>query len=137
MTQSNLKVGQYQSVSIYSDDALSVARNGCRRNVAMGGAAGDVVSLQNSNQPPFLERLDRIEAMLTTLIQQQTIKDMYTTEEVAQILGRQPFTVREWCRLGRVRAQKRACGRGLSKEWVISHAELQRIKNEGLLTSEH
>jgi hypothetical protein len=79
------------------------------------------------------ERLDRIEAMLRTLIEQRTVKDFYSTAEVAAILHRAEWTVREWCRLGRVSADKRACGRGTSQEWIISHAELQRIRNKGLL----
>jgi hypothetical protein len=79
------------------------------------------------------ERLDRIEAMLRTLIEQRTVKDYYTTAEAAEILNRAEWTVREWCRLGRVHADKRACGRGTSQEWIISHAELERIRNEGLL----
>ena len=52
---------------------------------------------------------------------------------VAAIVERSPYSVREWCRLGRVRAEKRRCGRGTSKEWMISHEELTRIRNEGLL----
>lgn len=79
------------------------------------------------------ERLERIEATLHTLIAQKTVKEYYSTAEVAQILGRAEFTVREWCRLGRIWASKRDCGRGNSKEWIISHEELTRIQNEGLL----
>lgn len=79
------------------------------------------------------ERLERIEAMLRTLIEQRTVKDFYTTAEVAEILHRAEWTVREWCRLGRVNADKRACGRGTSQEWIISNEELQRIRNKGLL----
>ena len=79
------------------------------------------------------DQLDRIEAMLKELICQRTIKDYYSTAEVAQILGKAEFTVREWCRLGRIWAEKRPCGRGNSKEWMISHEELTRIQNEGLL----
>lgn len=60
-------------------------------------------------------------------------KEFYTTAEVARILNRRPFTVREWCRLKRVRAVRAATGRGTDPEWRISHAELQRIRNEGLL----
>jgi transposase len=81
----------------------------------------------------FLRRFDRIEGVLNQLVRQRTVKDWYSTEEVAEILGRSAYTVREWCRLGRVRAEKRRCGRGRSKEWVVSHAELTRIQNEGLL----
>src|SRR5262249_55467552 len=79
------------------------------------------------------QRLERIEAALNLLVQQRTVKAWYTTTEVAEILDRAEFTVREWCRLGRVNAGKRECGRGESQEWAISHEELERIKNEGLL----
>ena len=80
-----------------------------------------------------LQRLDRIETLLEQLVSQRTVKDWYSIAEVAQILGRAEFTVREWCRLGRVSASKRKCGRGRAKEWIISHEELTRIQNEGLL----
>ena len=80
-----------------------------------------------------VERLDRIEELLLTLVGQKQQKDYYSTAEVAEILDRAEFTVREWCRLGRIWAEKRASGRGRSKEWMISYEELQRIRNEGLL----
>lgn len=79
------------------------------------------------------ERLERIEEALRRLVQQRTVKDWYTTAEAAEILGKAEWTVREWCRIGRVNADKRPCGRGVSQEWIISHEELQRIRNEGLL----
>ena len=79
------------------------------------------------------ERLDRVEKLLVVLVERQTVKDWYTTAEVAAIVGKAEFTVREWCRLGRVNAQKRRSGRGRSREWVLSHAELLRIQREGLL----
>jgi Helix-turn-helix domain len=78
-------------------------------------------------------RLARIEQTLDLLVQQRTIKDWYSTAEVAQLLGKAEFTVREWCRLGRVKATKKKCGRGVAGEWVISHEELTRVRNEGLL----
>jgi hypothetical protein len=80
-----------------------------------------------------LERLDRIETALAVLVERQTVKDWYTTEEAATALGRAEFTVREWCRLGRVHAEKKGSGRGKYQSWVISHEELQRIRREGLL----
>ncbi len=55
----------------------------------------------------LLQRLDRIETLLEQLIGQRTVKDWYTVAEVAEMLGRAEFTVREWCRLGRVYASKR------------------------------
>lgn len=78
-------------------------------------------------------RLDRIEQTLVLLVQQRTVKEWYSTAEIAKVLGKAEFTVREWCRLGRVRAQKKKCGRGVASEWIVSHEELTRIRNEGLL----
>jgi hypothetical protein len=89
------------------------------------------VSTEHINS--VVERLDRIEAAVTELLRQRTVKDWYGTEAVAEILGKAEFTVREWARLGRVRAEKRGSGRGKYRSWVISHAELQRIQREGLL----
>ena len=79
------------------------------------------------------ERLQRIEGALELLVKQRTVKDWYTTAEAAALLGKAEFTVREWCRLGRVHAEKRACGRGYTQEWIICHEELRRIQNHGLL----
>jgi hypothetical protein len=85
----------------------------------------------------LLQRLERVETMLAELVRQRATKEWYSTAEAAQLLGKAEFTVREWCRLGRVRVEKRRCGRGHSKEWVIGHAELLRYQNEGLLPTEH
>ena len=79
------------------------------------------------------ERLERIESMLVTLVEQQTILEWYSTDQVAQIVGKSEFTVREWARLGRIRAEKRKSGRGAYASWAISHAELLRYQREGLL----
>jgi transposase len=81
----------------------------------------------------LLQRLENIETLLQRIVRDRTIKECYSTAEVAEILGKAEFTVREWCRLGRIWAEKRPCGRGNSKEWMISHEELTRIQNEGLL----
>ena len=78
-------------------------------------------------------RLERIEFLLTALIEQKPPKEYYSTREIAELLDKAEFTVREWCRLGRVLAEKRQCGRGAANEWMISHDELIRIQNEGLL----
>lgn len=78
------------------------------------------------------ERLDKIEQKLDVLVQGQSVKDWYTTEEIARILGKAEFTVREWCRLGRISAKKRQSGRGAHPAWVVSHEELQRYQRDGL-----
>ncbi len=83
------------------------------------------------------DKLSRIEAMLQTLVERQVVKDWYTTEEFARLTGKAEFTVREWCRLGRINAQKRHSGRGAFAAWVVSHAELQRYGREGLLPPPH
>jgi hypothetical protein len=80
------------------------------------------------------ERLSRIEQMLAVLVDRQTVRDWYTTEEAARLLDKAEFTIREWCRLGRVRAEKRRSGRGAFASWVISHDELLRYQREGLLS---
>jgi hypothetical protein len=80
-----------------------------------------------------LEKLDRIEANLAELAKGRAVKEWYTTAELAQILGKAEFTVREWCRLRRIHAEKRSCGRGCTLEWIVSHEELLRIQNHGLL----
>ena len=77
--------------------------------------------------------LGRIEEQLAELRSKQTIKDFYSTDEVARRLGKAEFTCREWCRLGRIHATKRFSGRGKHPSWAISHTELLRIEKEGLL----
>jgi Helix-turn-helix domain len=79
------------------------------------------------------ERLDKIEGLLSVLVERQTLKDYYSTDEFARIVGKAEFTVREWARLGRINAKKRKSGRGAFAAWVISHQELQRYQREGLL----
>src|SRR5215203_2595422 len=86
-------------------------------------------------------RLSRIETQLAEvrdlLASQKTLKDWYTTEEFAALVGKAEFTTREWCRLGRIRADKRRSGRGKCCSWVISHDELLRYQREGLLPPRH
>ena len=79
------------------------------------------------------ERLERIESALSQLVSQRIVKEFYSIAEAAQILGKADYTVREWARHSRIKAEKRRCGRGTSQEWIISHKELTRIQNEGLL----
>lgn len=82
------------------------------------------------------ERIAAVQALLESILndmEARAVKEYYTTLEVARILQKKPYTVREWCRLGRVNAQKAFSGRGLDDEWRISHEELVRIQNEGLL----
>ena len=79
------------------------------------------------------ERLERMEAMLTALVEGQQVRDWYTVEEFARAVGKAEFTIREYCRLQRLNASKRQSGRGAHASWLISHEELQRYQREGLL----
>ena len=60
-------------------------------------------------------------------------KEFFTPNEVAEILGNKPYTVREWCRYGRIHAVKSKTGRGAERAWRISREEIVRYQNEGLL----
>lgn len=79
------------------------------------------------------DRLTRIEAMLTVLVEGQQMREWYSVEEFARQVGRSAFSVRRWCLLGRIVAQKKTSGRGAHAAWAISHAELERYRREGLL----
>ena len=81
----------------------------------------------------LLARLDRIESALMSLVERQAVKDWYTTEEVGKALGKSDYTVREWCRQGRIKGEKKGSGRGRYQSWVVSHSELQRVQKEGLI----
>jgi hypothetical protein len=51
--------------------------------------------------PTAEQILKIVEEIRDLLVRQRPEKDKYTVPEAATILGKRPFTVREWCRLGR------------------------------------
>jgi len=61
------------------------------------------------------------------------LREWYTTHEFAKAVGKAEFTIREYCRLGRLVAEKRQSGRGAYPQWVLSQAELLRFQRNGLL----
>jgi hypothetical protein len=77
--------------------------------------------------------LNAVEGVREEVSQSTVPKEWYSPTEVAELLGKAPFTVREWCRHGRVNVRKRPTGRGDAKEWEISRDEVERIRNHGLL----
>ena len=94
-----------------------------------------MMQLDNLSQTlqAIVERLDELKQSLETLAEQRPHKDWYTVAELAQVLGRAEYTVREWCRRRRINACKKQFPRGAYPEWLISHEELVRVRNEGLL----
>ena len=78
------------------------------------------------------ERQERIEIMLATLLEVQQAREWYSVEEFARIVRRSELTCREWCRHGRIHAEKKFSGRGAHTAWAISHGELLRFQREGL-----
>src|SRR6476659_5045475 len=77
------------------------------------------------------ERLDRIKELLQLPVQQKIVKDWYTTAEIAEILPRAEWTVREWCRLLPAELDKGNRGRALPiapefPEFLLATQEAER-----------
>ena len=68
----------------------------------------------------ILARLDRLE-------NKPPQKESWSPEELAVALHRKPFTVREWCRLGRILAEKDK----YSRLWRVPDNEAQRLLTGG------
>lgn len=127
------------TVNDLQESSKAQRRNSTRRTPSASQSIGTeaIGELLRALVGPLEARLTTIEALLQAVVDMQTkqavVKEFYSTKEAALILGKRPYTVREWCRLGRVNAEKAEFGRGLDEEWRISHDELHRIQNEGLL----
>ena len=95
----------------------------------------------SKNEPITMQRIETTLNEVLSLVNELVAvsrrsivtKSAYTPAEVADILNKSPYTIREWCRLGRVAAKKRQGGRGNEAEWEISHQELERVRSHGLL----
>ena len=81
----------------------------------------------------IFKRFDQLQEAINVLAGRQVVKDFYSVQEFSKIVARDNFTVREWCRHGRILAEKKRHGRGRAREWVISHKEKCRYDAEGLL----
>lgn len=78
------------------------------------------------------ERLSKIESLLAVLVEGQQVRQWHSVEQFARLVGRSEFTIRHWCRQGRIEARKKDSGRGAHAAWAISHEELERFQREGL-----
>jgi hypothetical protein len=79
------------------------------------------------------QQLERIETMVAAILNKQKVQEWYTTKEIALMFDKAEHTVREWCRNGRIHAEKQGSGRGASQAWVVSHAGVQSYQKVGLL----
>ena len=79
------------------------------------------------------QMIEEIRSLVVVLAERQQQKQFYDIEEFARLVGREPFTCREWARNARIFAEKRSSGRGAYYQWVVSHAEFLRYQKEGLL----
>lgn len=58
-------------------------------------------------------------------------RESYSTDEAAQLLDRSRYTIREACRLGRIKATRAKDRRGGVGEWRISRDEIRRLLDHG------
>lgn len=108
-------------------------------------------SHDNNSQLPIVdsgwlsERLDGIERHLEAIEDQISksaqeeapVREYYSVQEFAELVGRKEYTVREWCRFSRINAEKCDTGHGDTKNWKIPADELQRYRDHGLLPDVH
>lgn len=98
----------------------------------------------DEGQSAVIELLEQLAARLWAIEQKidglcngasstEPSRDYYSIAEFAAIVEKSQYTVREWCRLQRINAEKCDTGRGDAKSWKVSHAELERYRNHGLL----
>ena len=95
----------------------------------------------------LLERFSVLENALTAIEQSVATAEalptpsvprkFYSVAEFAALVGRGEYTVREWCRLARINAEKCDSGRGDTKNWKIPAEELQRYRDHGLLPASY
>lgn len=111
------------------DSSLGAIAAGDEQPAALRAIAAALVTIETT----LVEMDGRIRELQDQVASQQNRRDWYSVAEAAKLLGKAEFTVREWCRLDRINAHKRECGRGGKREWMISHDELERVRQKGLL----
>ena len=93
------------------------------------------VPSRNADGPPDAQpdRIAGVESQLAEIKEllenraHPVVKDFYTVAEVADRTEYEPWTIRNACRKGRIKAEK-----GPDRHWRISRDELASIQNHGL-----
>lgn len=95
----------------------------------------------------LMKRLVALESSLHTIHEQvtengeettpDTNREYYSVLEFSELVARGEYTVREWCRLMRINAEKCESGRGEAKSWKIPVDELARYRDHGLLPASY
>ena len=82
----------------------------------------------------LIQRVDDLAAMISQMHPPASAvsgRTWYNVAEAAEQMGKAVFTVREWCRLGRLAADRRS-GSGKGQGWMIAATEIERYRNDGL-----
>ncbi|GAB5407259.1 MAG: hypothetical protein Aurels2KO_54900 [Aureliella sp.] len=127
------QLGLFSEVPVPKGSTKKLRGSGVRTSQYRDMAVEQLVSEIAELKKEIGQLQQTITELRSMLVSETKDKESYTTKEVAQILGRKPYTVREWARLQRINAFKAMCGRGSEEEWRVSHEELVRIQNDGLL----
>lgn len=73
---------------------------------------------------------------LEVLMLKQT-RTHYTVKEFAKVTGWSEYQIREWCKEGKIQAEKTKERRGAHTCWRIPHEERIRLTRESALAHEH
>ncbi|WP_298867570.1 helix-turn-helix domain-containing protein [uncultured Gimesia sp.] len=99
------------------------------------------LAIAKAEEPASDDRMksleSKLEEILLTVNQNKLEKDLkvekkwFTTREVGRLLKREPDTIMQACRVGRINAEKDEGG----KDWRISEAEVNRLMSMGKIPS--
>ncbi len=81
----------------------------------------------------YRDELSALSSMVRQLLDRAIVKSHYSVEEFSGLVGKAEYTVRQWCNLGRINAEKSMTQSGSTTRWVISRAEYERYSREGLM----
>lgn len=85
-------------------------------------------------QELVVELMQHIDKLYERIGEQNSeLPEALSVEQAADYLGRRPYTVRQWCRNGRIKACRAQSGKGPYKEWRISKESIEYYQANGLL----